>query len=196
MGSGLAQPNILNKPVNPRNTRKLKHVLWPSASSTAAARKRQPRARSCGWGCRPPLQLGRQNLRAPPPRGQGRRALQPSRGRCPLRDPPLRVRDLQAPPPRGRGRQALQPSCGRCHLRDPPLSGPVPLSAAVAVRAESTSSIAVRPGAVKLLRFSLEPDVQELGGDEIGSEKKITCGGAKKEVSDSSAMVARAWSIM
>jgi len=38
----------------------------------------------------------------------------------------------------------------------------------------------------------LKLDVQELGGDEIGSEKKIRCGGEKKEVSDSSAMVARA----
>jgi len=42
-----------------------------------------------------------------------------------------------------------------------------------------------------LRRFSLELDVQELGGDEIGSEKKIRCGGEKKEVRDSSAMVAR-----
>jgi len=48
------------------------------------------------------------------------------------------------------------------------------------------------PGAVKLRRFSLELDVQELGGDEIGSENKIMCGGEKKEVRDSSAMVAQA----
>ena len=120
MGSGLAQPNMLNKPVDPMNTQKLKRCTMACNLECFTQAHRRPQATAASSVVR----LGAANLRR-----------SWASGTCEHRRRAGRA-----------GRRAPQPSCGRCPLRDPPLRGRVLLSAATAVRAGSTSSIAMRPG--------------------------------------------------